>query len=233
MVPVLLFYLLMFLTVFVDFISFGFLKRIKNRHFSAFYFWIYRIAGVLTLSFLYRPLLFNFIDNKYTKRLVLLAVPYIAFVSVIFPSIGINTYNYMPSFDAEEIYDFEISAASFNYIYYDDLREKHAQRNNDNRPLTLNWVTLDSYEYTDQTFAKIFFQDGRNEEAIFAKRFPKLEPFSKKGLFSIFNSKERENEAIDSLRTLESQEKAFMSKIVRGQEDQLTENEKSTFGHKG
>jgi len=231
-VPCLLFYLLMFLTVFVDFITFGVFKRIKSPRFSTFYFWIYRIAGVLTLSFLYRPLLFNFIDNKYTKRLVLLAIPYIAFVSIIFPSLGINNFNYTPSFDVEEDYDFEISAASFNHVYYDDLREKHAKNNNDNRNLKMNWVTLDTYEYTDQSLAKIFFQDGRDEEAIFAKRFPKLAPFSNKGLYSIFSSKERENEAIDSLERMELLEKRFMIKIVRGQEDKLTEEEKSTFGHK-
>ena len=229
--PCLLFYLLMFLTVFVDFISFGLLKRIKNPTFSKFYLWIYRIAGVLTLSFLYRPLLFNFIDNKYTKRLVILAIPYIAFVSIIFPSVGFNTYNYTPSFDLEENYEFEISAASFNYIYYDDLREKQAKQNN-NRELKIHWATLDTYEYTEEGLAKIFFQDSRNEENTFNKEFPQLKPFSNKGLYSIFNSKDRENEAIDSLRKMESQEKQFMRKIVRGQEDQLTEKEKSSFGHK-
>ena len=31
---------------------------------------------------------------------------------------------------------------------------------------------------------------------------------------------------------MEAQEKQFMRKIVRGQEDKLTEKEKSTFGHK-
>ena len=112
---------------------------------------------MLTLSFLYRPLLFNFIDNKYTKRLLILAVPYIAFVSIIFPSVGINTYNYTPSFDVEETYNFEISAASFNYIYYDDLRDKHTKNNNDNRDIKINSVTLDTYEYSDQAFAKNIF----------------------------------------------------------------------------
>jgi len=232
MIPCLVFYLIMFLTVFVDFITFGVLKRIKSPRFSKFYFWIYRIAGVLTLSFLYRPLLFNFIDNKYTKRLIILAIPYIAFVSIIFPSVGFNTYNYTPSFDAEETYYSEISATSFNYIYYDDLREQQARNNNENRKLKINWVTMDTYEYSDQALAKIFFQDSRNEEAFFTKRFPKLMPFSKKGLYSVFNSKDRENETIDSLRKMESQEKQFMKKIVRGQEDKLTKKEKSIFAHK-
>ena len=229
-VPFVFSYFFIFLLVFIDFISFGALKRIKNARFSKFYLWIYRIAGVFTLSFLYRPLLFNFIDNRYTKRLVILAIPYIAFLSL-FPSIGFNTYNYTPSFDIDEIYNREIAAASFNYVYYDDLREKHARRN-DNRNLKINWVTLDTYEYTDQTLAKIFFHDSRNEEVTFKKRFPKLVPFSNKGAYSMFESKDRKNEMIDSLRKLEAAEKQFMRKIVRGQENQLTESEKLKFGHK-
>lgn len=232
MIPCLIFYLLMFLTVFVDFISFGILKRIKSPRFSIFYLWMYRITGVVTLSFLYRPLLFNFIDNKYTKRLVILAIPYIAFVTFIFPSIGVNTYNYMPSFDAEEPYNYEISAASFNYVYYDDLRENQAKRNNDNRAIKINWVTLDTYEYTGQALAKIFIHDSSTEEKTFAKRSSKLAPFSNKGIYSLFDSKDRENEALDSLKKMESQEKLFMKKVVRGQEDKLTEKELLTFGHK-
>lgn len=232
MVPCLIFYLIMFLTVFVDFVTFGIFKKVKNRYFSKFYLTIYRIAGVLTLSFLYRPLLFNFIDNKYTKRLVILAVPYIACVSIVFPSIGINAYNYMPSFDEEEIYNAEISAASFNYIYYDDLREEYVKHNNDSRELKINWVTLDAYEYSNQGLAKIFFRDSQDEASSFKKLFPKMEPFSKRGLYSIFDSKDRENEGIESLRDMESEEKTFMRKILRGEEDELTEKEKLNFGHK-
>jgi len=51
-------------------------------------------------------------------------------------------------------------------------------------------------------------------------------------IYSIFNSKKRKNEVIDSLRKMESVEKRFMRKIVRDQVENLTEKEKSTFGHK-
>ena len=163
---------------------------------------------------------------------MILAIPYIAFLSILFPSIGFNTYNYTPSFDVEKTYSSEISAASFNYIYYDDLRDQHARLHNDNKSLKVNWVTLDTYEYTDQALAKIFFQDGKTEEAIFKQRFPSLVPFSNKGPYSIFDSRDRKNEGIDSLRKMEAAEKQFMRKIVREQEDQLTETEKSKFGHK-
>lgn len=232
MAPILFFYLLMFLTVFVDFITFGVLKRVKNKYFSKFFFWIYRIAGVLTLSFLYRPLLYNFIDNKYTKRLVILAVPYIALVTIIFPSIGLNNFNYSPSFDTKEDYGFEISGASFNYIYYDDLRANQASRNNDKVDLKINYASLGTYEYNDQALGKIFFHDNSDEESTFRNRSPELESFSTRGIYSVFSSKDKDNAGIDSLHQMEISEIRFMKKIVRGLEDKLTEKEKLYFGDK-
>ena len=62
----------MFLT-FLDFITQGFLKRKKGT--SKLYFPIYRIFNIITLSFLYRPLVYNFLDNKFGKRLSFVLVP--------------------------------------------------------------------------------------------------------------------------------------------------------------
>ncbi len=59
--------------VFFDFITQGLLKR--NKWVSRFYFPIYWVFSFLTLSFLYRPLVYNFLDNKFGKRLILLLTP--------------------------------------------------------------------------------------------------------------------------------------------------------------
>ena len=61
------------LLTFIDFITQGLLK--KNKWVSKFYFPVYRIFSVLTLSFLYRPLVYNFLDNKYGRRGSLLLFP--------------------------------------------------------------------------------------------------------------------------------------------------------------
>ncbi len=69
------------LLVFIDFITLGVLKRIKEDPFARLYLPIYRFYGIITFSFLYRPLLYNFIDNKYTRRLFFFSIPYIFFIA--------------------------------------------------------------------------------------------------------------------------------------------------------
>jgi hypothetical protein len=77
-----------FLTFF-DFISQGFLK--KKKWLSKIYFPIYRVFSVITLSFLYRPLVYNFLDNKFGRRLSLILVP--VFASILF----LSSYHYRNS----------------------------------------------------------------------------------------------------------------------------------------
>lgn len=225
--------ILVLLVVFIDFISFGSLKRIDSPIFSKVYYWVYRIVGILTLSFLYRPLLYNFIDDKYTKRLVIIAIPYIIFVSIIIPSFGFDAYNYIPSFEKREDYSDKISERSFNYIYYDDLREKYARQNmGEGRSPIIDWVSLDAYEYNEQSLAKIFFHSSTFEDETFEKRFPHLVPFRDKGFYSIFNSNWRKNEFLDSIKTEEVAELRFMRKVIRGELDKLTDEENLKFGNK-
>jgi len=66
---------------FIDFITQGWLK--KKKWISKIYFPIYWVFSFITLSFLYRPLVYNFLDNRFGKRLILLLVPiYIAILMV-------------------------------------------------------------------------------------------------------------------------------------------------------
>ena len=67
---------------FFDFITQGLLK--KNKWVSKFYFPFYWVFSFLTLSFLYRPLIYNFLDNKFGKRLILLLVPVYILILVAF-----------------------------------------------------------------------------------------------------------------------------------------------------
>lgn len=75
-----IFFILGFI-VFIDFMTMGGLRKIKDPHVSKVYFWIYRLFSIITLSFLYRPLLYNFWDNKYGKRLFYFSIPYILIIT--------------------------------------------------------------------------------------------------------------------------------------------------------
>jgi len=61
------------LLTFIDFVTLGFLK--KKKWLSKMYFPIYWCFSFITLSFLYRPLIYNFLDNKFGKRLSFFLVP--------------------------------------------------------------------------------------------------------------------------------------------------------------
>ncbi len=61
-----------FLT-FLDFITIGFLK--KKKWLAKIYYPFYRVFSILTLSFLYRPLVYNLLDNKYGRRISMLLIP--------------------------------------------------------------------------------------------------------------------------------------------------------------
>ncbi|MDO1499964.1 hypothetical protein Q2T40_07455 [Winogradskyella maritima] len=72
-IPLMLFIVFgMFLT-FIDFITQGWLK--KKNWISRIYFPIYWVFSFITLSFLYRPIVYNFLDNKFGRRLSFALVP--------------------------------------------------------------------------------------------------------------------------------------------------------------
>ncbi len=63
---------------FLDFITLGFLKR--KRWIAVWYFPIYRLFSFVTFSWLYRPLYYNLIDNKFGRRIGLFLFPYFILV---------------------------------------------------------------------------------------------------------------------------------------------------------
>jgi hypothetical protein len=84
------------ITTFIDFITQGWLK--KKKWISRLYFPIYWVFSFITLSFLYRPLVYNFLDNKFGKRLSFILLPiYITILVVV--SLKYKTSNYFNSGD--------------------------------------------------------------------------------------------------------------------------------------
>ena len=110
-----------FLTFF-DFITQGLLKR--NKWVAKVYFPVYWVFSFLTLSFLYRPLVYNFLDHRFGKRLILLLTP--IYLLILFltsveyrnsnfwdkernsSEIFANRENYMDMLDQEEDYPGDI-----------------------------------------------------------------------------------------------------------------------------
>ncbi len=90
-IPMMLFIVIgMFLT-FIDFITQGFLK--KKKWLSKIYFPFYWVFSFITLSFLYRPLVYNFLDNKFGRRFSFILFPLFIVIFVSF-SLDYNFSNY-------------------------------------------------------------------------------------------------------------------------------------------
>ncbi len=91
-IPLVLFIVFgMFLT-FIDFITQGLLKR--NKWVSKIYFPFYWVFSFLTLSFLYRPLVYNFLDNRFGRRIIFLLTP-IYILILILSGVEYRNSNYL------------------------------------------------------------------------------------------------------------------------------------------
>jgi len=80
------------LLVFIDFITQGYLK--KKKTLSKIYFPFYWVFSYITLTFLYRPLVYNFLDHKFTRRLSFFLVPFYIVMSILVSSKN-NKTNYL------------------------------------------------------------------------------------------------------------------------------------------
>ncbi|MEM6318307.1 MAG: hypothetical protein AAF960_11600 [Bacteroidota bacterium] len=118
-------FLLLSLLVALDFLTLGLLKRIKNKRFSAFYLVVYRFYSTITLSFLWRPMLLNFLDKKFTRRLFILAVPYLIILLSIYQTEFVAVPYYPNLNNTDKIYmGNAANQFAFNHYYYDDERVK-------------------------------------------------------------------------------------------------------------
>ncbi|MBT8239140.1 MAG: hypothetical protein HKP38_05530 [Croceitalea sp.] len=91
-IPLIIFLILGQFLTFIDFVSQGLLK--KNKWVAKIYFPFYWVFSFLTLSFLYRPLIYNFLDNRFGKRLFLLLLPvYVAIL--LLTSVEYKNSNYL------------------------------------------------------------------------------------------------------------------------------------------
>jgi len=133
----------MFFTL-IDFLTLGFLK--KKKWISVIYFPIYWVFSFITLSFLYRPLVYNFLDNKFGKRLSFILVPFYIFIAITL-SLKYKTSNY-----------FDVNATSSEII---------ANNNNYEDLLTetsfIDDVAIQSKVITD-AYVKVFVQFSESIE---------------------------------------------------------------------
>jgi len=174
----------MFFTL-IDFITLGFLK--KKKWISKIYFPIYWVFSFITLSFLYRPLVYNFLDNKFGKRLSFALVPFYLIIGLTL-TLRYESSNYInPSSSSSNI-------VANNNSYEDLLTEGNFIDN----------VAIQSKVITDP-YVKVFILFTENiEDRVFSFNEGLKPKEDKRGLgsdaISISNTSIDGNK-LDSLRT--------------------------------
>ena len=222
--------------VLIDFITLGGFKKVKDPTFSKIYFWIYRIFSILSLSFIYRPLLLNFIDNRYTRRLFFFAFPYMIVLIMGFRLMSLEKYSYIPDFDKRgDIYDHFVDEESVNWNNYDDLRLEHHTTYSDlDRPLEKSRIVLASLDKHEMSgsFGKVFLSYHRNDNKMIARQHPDFTKYKETGInHRMFFDGEVEDTVIEGLKTQQLREIKYMLKVVRNQEELIDSTETREFGH--
>ncbi|WP_282051177.1 hypothetical protein [Maribacter aquivivus] len=86
-------YVFSIILLLIDFLGAGILKKYKWT--SIIYYPIYRVFNYITLSFLYRPLVYNFLDQKKARWIGILIVPVYFIVSFFSSGFGTLRSNYL------------------------------------------------------------------------------------------------------------------------------------------
>ena len=212
-----LFYYVLGLIVLIDFFTLGAFKKIKENTVSTIYFWIYRFYSTVSLSFFYRPLLLNFIDNSYTRKLFFLAIPY-GLLLLAMSGLFLENYAYFPSFNKDADYATRIHAESIHYIYYDDERKAYYnsfRRDGDRIDKeVINYASLPSYEVSSSEL-KIFLRYTSKDDEKIKELYPNLYPFRKRGLRHKLFFSNREKDGSNKLDSLETLEISIARSIIR------------------
>jgi hypothetical protein len=171
LIPFLILYLFGGLIYFIDFMTLGWVK--KRKSISKLYYPIYRFFSVVTLSFVYRPLYYNLIDNKYGRKVVLFLIPYLVIFTLI-SSMRFETHSYLPD------------------------QRNHYTLGNDRYDDTWDGTKLLSVASIQSKFISNGYMElylpyiGKTDDQVIAHLCPDLEP-AKKGVFFLSNNDEARN----------------------------------------
>jgi len=164
-VPFLLLYLLGGFIYFLDFITLGWIKRKKGI--AGVYYPIYRFFSVITLAFIYRPIYYNLLDNKFGRNIVLFLIPYLIGFTLI-ASLTVKTQAYLPG-------NRQLQSISNNF--YDDTLDDRS-----------TYTASISSKFVKNGFAQLFLPYvARNDDQVIEAICPDLKP-AKTGFFFFGNN---------------------------------------------
>ncbi len=194
------------LVVFLDFITLGALKKVRNKNFTKYYAYLYRFFSYITLSFIYRPLLYNFIDYKYTRRLFWFSIPYVLGITLILPNFLLDGTPHFPSLDYKDNEYEQFSKQIVNKKMYDNERNTDDNISKGEKS-QIRFISLASREFSG-SHGKLFLRQRSSDEKLLSYKYG-ITPYRNSGLgHKFFGNSQTDS----SILKLERQK----SKIVRG-----------------
>lgn len=109
--PIVLPLMVMGLIYLLDFLTFGWFK--KWKYFSWIYYPFYRLFSWITLANFYRPLYYNLISNKYSRKVGYFFFPYLIILLLVFSGLYTKGHHY---------FDESVSNSYMNKSNYSNLR---------------------------------------------------------------------------------------------------------------
>ena len=186
LIPFVLFYLVGGLLYFIDFMTLGWIK--KRKGISKLYYPIYRFFSVVTLSFVYRPLYYNLIDNRYGRKVVLFLIPYLLIFTLI-SSMRFETQAYLPNRRAPQTLG--------NDIYDDTWNGKRL----------ISSASIHS-KYISNDYMELYLPYvGRTDDKVINLLCPDLVP-AKKGVF-VMGFRDKARDTMDAAAVLECHSQRF------------------------
>lgn len=204
--------------VFLDFVTLGGLRRIKDDTFSKIYMPLFWFYSTITLSFLYRPLLYNFIDDKYTRRLFFFSFPYIFLIATCHNFFSNEPTSYLPSIESM-VTDGQVIYPK----YYDDLYLQQSEFSDHikrNEYVGLPEVRLSHYKVVDE-YITLFVRYNRSYEEVLEKKHQVNRIFKKGWNFTLFTDHPLEE---DSLREVIKEEYSEMRKKMSRERSSLRDS---------
>jgi len=153
--------LIAMLLTFLDFLTLGFFKR--KRWIAVWYYPIYRVYSAISLSFLYRPLVYNFLDSKFSRRIFMLLFPIYA-ILLAGVSIKYQGSNYFLTNDINNTINIRSPFIASNSHYEDQLETK--------KDLVKNYSIPSKYVSTNALPFFILYKENIEEDLV--KIYPEL-----------------------------------------------------------
>ncbi len=205
------------LLVLLDFMTIGALKKIKNRYFATAYLWIYRYVSFLSLSFIWRPLLLNFLDKKFTRRLFAISIPYVFLLTMVLPSTRYSFSSYYPS--RRDLINKEYPGIHRGNTYLSNyyLEELEKKEKNLNRVIQL--FNIPSKRVKGRLF-EIFIKYDEFNEALIMSQDSTLKKITKEGVIistlfeADFENSDAEQPLLDSLAAQNITDEATINQMV-------------------